>query len=196
MGKLVCGVGKYEKGEFVSWVGGEQTKEYHLWSDMLRRCYSDKFQAKWTTYIGCSVSDNFKNFQYFAKWCQNQIGFGLAGYQIDKDLVIKGNKVYSEDTCFFVPMELNSLLTKCDAIRGEYPIGVDFNRACGKFRAHCNDGSGEKKYLGSFTAAEAAFKAYKIFKEALAARLAIKYSGLVDQQVIEALNSYLVEITD
>ncbi|MEF2093047.1 hypothetical protein V3421_30760, partial [Pseudomonas aeruginosa] len=104
--------------------GGIQTKEYELWCNMLRRCYSDSFKKKQPTYEGCEVGDKFKSYEYFYEWCHIQIGFANKDWQLDKDLLIKGNKVYNESTCVFIPKDINSLLTKSAASRGEHLIGV------------------------------------------------------------------------
>ena len=103
-------------------INGVKTKEYVLWKGMLQRCYSD---TQYPTYEGCEVSDNFKSFEYFYEWCNKQIGSGNEGWHLDKDLLVKGNKVYSEDTCVFIPKEINMVLTKSTASRGEYLIGVN-----------------------------------------------------------------------
>ena len=109
-------------------INGRNTKEYDLWYSMLRRCYSDKSKKKYPTYEGCEVSDNFKSYEYFYDWCHKQIGFGNEGdenpFHLDKDLLSKGNKVYSESTCVFIPKDINLLLTKSTASRGEHLIGV------------------------------------------------------------------------
>ena len=109
-------------------IDGVKTKEYALWCDMLRRCYSDDFKKRQPTYDGCEVSDNFLYYEYFYEWCNKQIGFGVEGFELDKDLLIKGNKVYSESTCVFLPSEINSLLVKRTASRGKHLIGVYFNK--------------------------------------------------------------------
>ena len=126
-------------------IEGKNTKEYALWHSMLERCYSKPYLEKQPTYIGCSVSDNFKYYHLFHAWCQPQIGFGKEGYHLDKDLLVKGNKLYSEHTCVFIPKELNALLTKRTLDRGLLPIGVTQN---GKgFKTRCSV-SGKEKYLG------------------------------------------------
>ena len=107
--------------KYPSTINGIHTKEYKLWKNMLVRCYSD---TQYSTYEGCEVSDNFKSYEYFYEWCHSQIGFDNEGWHLDKDLLIKGNKVYSENACVFLPQEINSVLTKCIASRGEHLIGV------------------------------------------------------------------------
>ncbi len=196
MSKLVCGVGIFEKGKFSSYSNGRQSRIYSLWANMLQRCYSAVYQDKHPTYLGCSVSENFKNFQYFAEWCSNQIGFDSTGWQLDKDIVFKGNKLYSEHTCFFIPRILNLFLNKSNSIRGDCPIGVHFDKSRGKFLAYCHTKSTVMKNLGRYDTKEEAFQAYKTAKESLAKQLAKEYEGLVHPKVIEALNKYVVEITD
>lgn len=200
MKKLVYGVGISEKGEFAGYssVGGKSvaTKEYELWRGMLTRCYNEKFQQNYPTYVGCSVSEGFKYFQRFAKWCNTQNGFGVQGYHLDKDILVRGNKVYSEDICVFVPGNINNLLIKRGAVRGDCPIGVTFRKKHQKYQAQCSDGNGNMKYLGYFPTPNSAFQAYKTFKEALIKRLALEYRDTIDPRVYEALMQYEVNIND
>ncbi len=200
MSKLIHGVGISEDGEFKRYnrVGGKYvgTREYKLWVSMLQRCYSDECQKKHPTYVGCTVSEDFKYFQKFAKWCQSQVGFGLEGYHIDKDVLFLGNKIYSEDSCVFVPSNINALLTKREAQRGEFPVGVSWIKNAQKYLARCSDGSGKQKRLGRFTTPEEAFVTYKTFKEALIKQLANKYQSVIDTRVYEALMAYTVSIND
>ena len=112
----VYGVGIIGNG--IAKVCGVETKDYKLWKSMLGRCYDEKYSNKYPTYKDCTASDNFKYLPYFEEWCHQQIGFDQVGWQLDRDLLIKGNKIYSEDTCCFVPAEINSLFIKCDRSRG------------------------------------------------------------------------------
>ena len=86
MKKLVQGVG-INNGKYTATVDGKRRKEYALWVNMLDRCYNDKYQIKHPTYIGCTVSDNFKYYAYFFEWCQTQIGFNTKGYHLDLSLI-------------------------------------------------------------------------------------------------------------
>ena len=129
---------------------GVQTKEYKLWCRMLVRCYSESFKKKQPTYEGCEVSENFKYYEYFYAWCHKQIGFDNEGWQLDKDLLIKGNKVYSENVCIFIPAEINLVLIKCTISRGKHLIGVYWNKKDKVFVAQVSRNKGNPKYLGGF----------------------------------------------
>ncbi len=177
-------------------VNDVQTKEYGLWKSMLRRCYSDNFKKKNPTYIDCEVSDKFKSYEYFYEWCHKQVGFGIDGFEIDKDLLIKGNKVYSESTCVFLPQEINTLLIKCTASRGKHPIGVCWNKTKKSFVAHVGKSKGKQEHLGYFKTEIEAFNAYKEAKEAFVKEQANKWKGQIDERAYEALINYTVNIDD
>ena len=177
-------------------VNDVKTKEYMLWQSMLRRCYSGNFKKKQPTYEGCEVSDNFKRYEYFYEWCHKQIGFNNKDWHLDKDLLIKGNKVYSESTCVFIPKEINSVLTKCTASRGEYLIGVCWHKRDKVFMATVSKSTGKREYLGSFKTEIEAFNAYKTAKENYLKELANKWKGKIGDRAYEALMNYEVEITD
>ena len=173
-----------------------KTKEYILWCSMLQRCYSDAYKKKYPTYIGCEVSDKFKSYEYFYEWCQNQIGFNCDDYELDKDLLIKGNKLYSEDTCVFIPDFLNSLLLTNKRVRGEYLIGVYWHNASKAFVARVNKNKGKREWLGCFNTEIEAFNAYKVAKESFIKEQAEKYKSQIDSRAYEALINYQVNIDD
>ena len=182
--------------KYPSKVDGIQTKEYKLWTDMLRRCYSDGFKKKHPTYKDCEVSENFKHYSYFYEWCNKQIGFGNKDWHLDKDLLIKGNKVYSENTCVFIPSEINSLLVKRVASRGEHLIGVCWHKTKKSFVAKVNKNTGKSEFLGYFNTEIEAFNAYKQAKESFVKEQAEKWKSQIDERAYNALMKYTVEITD
>ena len=182
--------------KYPSRVNGVLTKEYELWQSMLVRCYSNTYKKKYPTYEGCKVSDKFKSYEYFYEWCHNQIGFGECGFQLDKDLLVKGNKVYSENTCVFIPKEINILLTKRTASRGEYLIGVSWHKTKKAFVARVNKNKGKPEWLGLFKTEIEAFNTYKTAKEAFVKEQANKWKSQIDERAYNALMNYTVEITD
>ena len=192
---LVYGVGILGI-KYPSKVNGRNTKEYDLWHCMLQRCYNDAYKKKYPTYKGCKCSDNFKSYEYFYEWCQKQVGFGVADFELDKDLLMKGNKVYSENICVFIPKEINSLLTKSTASRGEHLIGVYWSDTNKAFVAQVRKNKGKRDYLGSFNTEIEAFNAYKIAKEIYIKELANRWKGKIDDRAYNALMSYEVEIDD
>ena len=181
-------------------INGVKTKEYMLWQHMLRRCYSDSSKKRRPTYEGCEVSDKFKSYEYFYEWCHTQVGFDNEGngnpFQLDKDLLIKGNKVYSETTCVFIPSEINLLLINNTASRGEHLIGVSWDKRDKTFVAKVSKNKGKQEHLGLFKTELEAFNAYKTAKEAFIKEQANKWQSQIDPRAYNALMSYQVEITD
>lgn len=180
------GVGHFAAGKYLSKTGGKITREYELWRGMIRRCYSQEHLFKAPTYLGCTVSENFLRFQYFAEWCNNQIGFGNEGWHLDKDILTKGKREYSENNCVFIPQKLNTVLLDRKRGRGDYPLGVTTNRQ-GKFVARMSCGIGKNIHLGVYDTPEAAFSAYKREKERHVKSLVETYKDSIDIRVYEAL---------
>jgi len=175
-------------------------KEYKLWSGMLERC-TEACWVKNTSYTGCNVSDNFKHYTYFYRWCQTQIGFKSKDengdyWQLDKDLLITGNKLYSEDTCVFLPRKLNGLFVNCNNVKGNSPLGVYFEKGSGKFKVRCAGVDGNRVYLGRFSVEKLAFETYKSFKETVVKQLAEKYKDQLDPRAYQVLINYEVSVND
>ena len=182
--------------KYPSEVNGVKTKEYVLWADMLRRCYSESFKKQHPTYKYCKCSENFKSYEYFYDWCNKQIGFGVEGFELDKDLLVKGDKVYSEDSCIFIPTEINTLLTKRTASRGKHLIGVYWCNKGKAFRAQVSKNKGKRERLGYFKTELEAFNAYKQAKEAFIKEQANKWKSQIDPRAYNALMKYEVNIDD
>ena len=127
------GEGKYKVKE-----NGKHTRVYKTWSNMLKRCYDPKLHKKRPTYKDCEVSEELHNFQNFAKWYEDNY-YEVEGERmcLDKDILVKGNKIYSPETCIFVPNTINLLFTKSDKARGKSVIGT---HCCinGKYQVRCS----------------------------------------------------------
>lgn len=188
------GVGFLGQGRFTTRdADGNLTRAYRTWFAMLNRCYGKARNGK---YNECSVHENWHNFQTFAEWFSVQKCSEIEDWYLDKDLLQKGNRVYSADTCVFLPQELNNFMNKREALRGNYLIGVSFDNQNGKFIAQGNFKGFRKKFIGAFYTEIDTFMAYKKEKEAHARFLAGKYAGKVDAKVITALLNYEVDTDD
>lgn len=178
---------------------GCHTKEYALWTSMLQRCYCPLFLKERPTYKDCRVSENFRYLPYFKEWCHSQFNYNEVddkgkSFVLDKDILIKGNKVYSPETCCFVPREINALFTKSDKARGSLPIGVtknDYGGYTAQLRCHS-----KSKHLGYFNTAEEAFQVYKVAKEAYIKEVAEKWKGKLSQETYSAMLNYVVSEND
>lgn len=182
-------------GEIVENPNPQREYAYRIWTKMLERCYCEATQHKNPTYIGCQVSDCFKNFQHFYSWCSNQTGFYVEGFALDKDILVKGNKVYSEDTCCFVPKEINNLLLTSKRNRGNCVLGVYKINKSEKYRAEVRR-NGRGCSLGCFNTEIEAFQAYKEAKEAHIKEIANKWKDQIDNRVYKVLISHEVHIDD
>lgn len=180
--------------KYATCVNSKTVKEYLLWHSMLERCYSTLQHVKNPSYAGCTVSDNFKSYEYFYEWCHLQHGFSIEGWQLDKDLLVKGNKIYSENTCVFIPREINNALSNTGSSGKQYPLGVS-KQGC-SFIARLNGTDGRSVYLGRFNTPEEAFLAYKYHKEQYLEHLAYKWEPYIDTRAFYALLNYIVEISD
>lgn len=193
------GMGKYT----VSDENGRRTKQYMHWQEMIRRCYDKELHKRAPTYIGCTVCEEWFNFQVFCKWYDKNIyEVGNEQMNLDKDILVKGNKVYSPSTCIFIPKRINLLFIRGQSTRGLYPIGVskDSRYEHKMFRAECNSGyTGNirnRYHLGSFDTPEEAFDVYKEFKEDLIKKIANHYKEYIPEKLYDAMYNYQVLITD
>ena len=174
---------------------------YKYWESMLERCYSEKFKIKQPTYKDVICSTEWHNFQNFAKWFNdNYYEIENQRMELDKDILHKGNKVYSPRTCIFVPARINSLFIKCDKSRGDYPLGVNYRKDNNKYVARCSVLNNNKKieriYLGQYLTVCEAFESYKKYKENYIKQVADEYKDRIPQKLYNAMYNWKIEITD
>jgi hypothetical protein len=189
--KTINGVGYLSKGIYST-----HDKAYQTWLNMMTRCYNEKYQEKFPTYKGCTVCDEWHNYQNFSRWFYENY-YTIDGEQIDleKDVIHKNNKIYSPETCIFAPHSINLLFIKRNAMRGNLPIGV-FLQQSGKYLASCSILHRKIKRIGLFDTSEEAFAAYKEFKEQLIKDVADEYKDKIPKKLYDAMYTYEVEITD
>ena len=194
-GKGYLGEGKYAMSE-----NGKRSDEFKIWYNMLERCYDPKLHEKEPTYKGCTVEEYLLNFQNMGNWI-NENYYEVPGEKmcLDKDILCKGNKIYSRETCIFVPHRINTLFTKCDNARGKNPIGVS-DLPSGNYQAYCNDGYGKQIKLGTYATKEEAFQVYKQYKEKVIKETIDSYEGIIPEpyysRLKTAMYNYKVEIDD
>ena len=176
----VCGVGYFGVG-----VHRGNTFIYQTWRDMLKRCYDEKTLEQHPTYKGCTVCDEWHNFQNFAEWYIKQ-EFNGCDYCLDKDLLIDGNKIYSPETCVLAPRQINNLFLDSSTIRGEYPIGVCLEKRKNRFVAYIKK-NGKHCYIGMFQTAEQASQAYQKAKKEYVEKVALEWQDRIDKRLFDAL---------
>ena len=192
----VFGVGYIGEGEYKSFKYDKNTVFYKKWYSMLKRCYDKEFHKKNPTYKDCSVCKEWHCFQNFAKWCEDNY-YEIDGERmcLDKDILEKGNKIYSPNTCIFVPEKINTLFTKRKSERGNFLIGVFFHKKYNKFSSSVNK-NGNHKFLGYYKTELDAFKAYKKEKENVIKEIADEYKNRIPKILYDTMYNYEVEIDD
>lgn len=191
-------------GDMPTTIDGKNTKEYRKWLAVLSRSYSDDFKSKNPTYKDVTCCEEWLYYPNFYKWIHSQENFEVFYFnneslEIDKDILAKGNKIYSPETCCLVPKRVNELFTKRNKSRGDFPIGVVWSDSHKSFRSQCWDCTTNKHIMHrGFKTPEEAFYQYKIDKENVIKKVAIEeyINNRITQRCYDAMMSYQVEITD
>lgn len=196
---MVLGVGMIGS-KYPSKINNKTTKEYHAWKGIIYRSFDKKIKERQPNYKDVTCCEEWLLFENFYEWLHSQENFERWGdnkWNIDKDILIKGNKIYSPDTCCLVPCNVNSLFINKNNYRGSLPIGVKEDH--GLFLARCsNPITGNREYLGSYSTPFYAFLTYKKYKENLIKQVArLEYAqGNITEKCYNAMMNYEVEITD
>ena len=187
----VHGVGYLGLGDYKTSVNGVFTPEYRAWCAMLSRCYCSSYKEREPSYDGCTVHTDWLNFQVFSEWYCNQRFYGV-GYQLDKDILVKGNKIYSQETCCLVPNAINSGV-KGSTNTQNNSFGIS-ERVNGKFQLKYSE-FGKVVHVGDFHCLFEARKKYLEMKELYIKKLAEIYKESVDDSVYNVLSNWKIELT-
>ena len=186
---LFCLTGHPEKFDSVT----KKTKIFQTWYSMMRRCHSAYRKYDYAKYNDCHVDQRFWSFSFFREWAEQQVGYGVSGFEIDKDILVRGNRIYSPETCAFVPGQINSCIIPKVSKKSNLPTGVKI------------DGRGfvaqimvkpKTIYLGKYPTKEEAFAAYKDAKEQRIKEVAKQWQPMIDSRVFDALMAWEIKITD
>ena len=187
--KTVYGIGYLGNGPYGA--NANNRRIYQVWQDIIRRCYFPDVDLQ-NGYLGCSMVDEWHNFQNFAQWYyENSYKIDGEKLHVDKDLLYFNNKIYGPDTCVLVPERINYLLIRQPGRRGKYPIGVRKHKTYATFEARCMTHNG-KESIGFFDTPEAAFCAYKKRKEEFIKEVANEYKNKIPDKIYQALLKYKV----
>lgn len=190
----VLGIGYLGIGGFSTVSNKSYLLSYKKWRGVLNRCYTTFYTELHTSYKDVTICEEWHNYQNFAEWFEENYNTKtMKGWELDKDILVKGNKIYSPETCCFVPQEINKLFTKTVETRGLLPIGVVKTKY--KFSVRISKFS-HLTTIGNFDTVTEAFKAYKTAKEYYIKEVADKWKDLISDQVYQAMYNYKVEITD
>lgn len=174
-------------------INNQHIPEYRLWRNMIERVY---FSGQ-PSYKDVEIHEGWLHFSKFKSDISSLSNFDKflnEGWHLDKDILVKGNKVYSLETCCFVPQELNSSFVGLKNTTN-LPLGVKYCKKSRKYVAQIMLNK-KKKGLGYFTNPADAFYAYKTVKESWLKDVAEKWKGVVDDKVYFAVKKYEVCIDD
>ena len=186
--RTVVGVGFLGGSKYQTRINGVELVEYGVWRSMIRRCYSAKAQIRDYKYFGCEVHSDWHNFQRFADWYLNHESSGL-GYDVDKDLLVRGNKTYSPENCCLLPAELNSII-QTGNIKSVL-VGTTFHKQTGMWQAQVKN-NGRQIFLGLFESRFDAHLAYVEAKEAYVRERADYWRGRIEDRAYSALMNWRV----
>lgn len=167
--KGICGVGindaEYEVYKYDN-IGGKSKVVwtcpfYSVWKSMICRCFSKKEKARIPSYLESSCVEEWFLFSNFKVWMETQ---DWEGKQLDKDLLVRGNKIYGPTTCLFVTQQVNLFLLERARDRGSYPLGVCWHKGTEMYIAKCNRVDGSSAHIGYFSTPEEAHKAWQLEK--------------------------------
>lgn len=186
----VHGIGYIGEGCYCLNDKGRRTQAGSVWNSVLQRCYSNSYQERHPAYKTCLVDPEWHNFQNFAKWYYENY---KQDYQLDKDILIKGNKIYSPENCCFVPREINMFFIKLGENNAALPKYI--KKEGNKYVVSISVG-GKKIYLGSHISINEAVIASQKGKSIRAKELAEKYKDMVDSRVYEKLINFKIRYNE
>ena len=179
-------------GIYTSW---KDKEAYKHWIAMLTRCYK-LYNYHLDSHINCYVYESWLNFQDYCKWYYDNIYY-IPGVkmQVDKDILIKGNTLYSPNTCVIVPNTINILFRKSHSNKtNDLPMGVYLDKGSKKnpykviFRYN-----GITKNLGHYDSIDKAKNIYANYKYKYYKELLYSYKDYIPKNTFNKLDKVTIE---
>lgn len=177
--KTLYGIGYIGHGKYKPSINKQNTPAYNQWVSMLERCYCEKRRYRTMSYVDCNVCSEWHNFQNFAEWFyENRYECGER-LQVDKDILVSGNRTYSPQTCILVPQTLNTMFINRPNNRG-LPNGM----------YKIKDGFSVKynhENLGVYKTIAEAYSVYSQKKKQEIIKVANTYKNIISPKVYQAI---------
>lgn len=189
----VCGVGRNDV-DFKIRTGGKVLWQFTMWASMIDRSFGVFTKSLKPAYRDVTCCDEWLSFATFLEWVNEEVNYKGRHIDmcLDKDILTKGNKIYSPENCCIIPMPINNLILRSAGNRGIWPIGVNYHKRNNIFKANLR-AFGRQKYLGRFNTPEEAFLAYKVAKEAQIKVVANQYKDVLKPAVYQSLMNWEIE---
>jgi len=164
----------------------EYIRAYSAWCGIMERCYNKNFQEIHPSYVGCYVKETWHCFMVFAEW---YIENSILNWDLDKDILVVGNREYGPETCLFLPRHINNLFHKNEGHKeSELPVGVTLAKS-GKYRARLSE-KGFRKHLGYYFTPEEAHQVYREAKVEYVRKVAFDHKENLHPKAFELLSNW------
>ena len=188
--------GKQQFGQYRGegkWDASARNKHFRQWNAIFSRCYKSN-STNMPAYADCIVGEDWMNLQVFCDWNEANYPKDTHGYkwEIDKDLLGKGSKIYSSSTCCYLPKEMNLFLARMNDVGIYKHIGLT---GIPSYRVWVRQGkeidSKQNHYVGSYSAYEEAYEVWKAKKKERHTALCKKYKDILPEHVYRAFSALM-----
>ena len=179
--RTIRGIGYLGEGEYMTNQSLHERRAFGIWCGMIDRVYNEEKRSKYETYSDCIICDEWQNYQIFREWYDKEFyQVGTERMHLDKDILVKGNKFYSPDTCLIVPQRINMLFLQ-KPNKYNLPSGIS-PMANNRYRAEYNG-----KKVGNYDTLEEAIQAHDNEKRKAIKKVADEYKQVIPDKVYKAL---------
>ena len=156
---------------------------FKFWRHMMDRCYQEGYSSSY--YDKVEVCEEWYNFTTFKTWFKEHY---VVGFELDKDILQKGieNKIYSPNTCVFLPKEINCAITT-HKNKFNLPTGI---RLSDNNKYDCKIHYKNTYINKRFDTLEEAVEFYNYNKRKIIESLIEKYKDQLEDRAIDGLRNY------